>query len=142
MDQASPHFSFAELTATSSGLANEPGENERAALVRLANTLLEPIREMVGPIKINSGYRSPAVNAAVGGVSSSQHLKGEAADMSPVQVSPAVLFDLVESSSLPYDQLILEFGWVHVSCAPEGKQPRRKALKAERSSAGITYHGA
>ena len=71
MSQASPNFSLAELTRTDTGLGNEPTGEAGDALVRLAVTLLEPMRAMVGPLRVNSGYRSPAVNKAVGGVASS-----------------------------------------------------------------------
>ena len=139
MDQASSHFSFAELTHTNTGLDNVPNADEGAALVRLADICLEPMRLLVGPLTVDSGFRCPAVNSQVGGVSSSQHLHGEAADLVPAQVSPSVLFDLTHASAIPFDQLILEFGWVHVSTAPLGKLPRRQALKARKANGKTVY---
>ena len=63
------------------GLDNTPGERERLALLALVEKVLDPLREALGePIRITSGYRSPELNRLVGGVPTSQHLKGEAAD--------------------------------------------------------------
>ena len=134
MSQASPNFSLAELTRTDTGLGNEPTVEAGAALVRLCETLLEPMRAMVGPLRVNSGFRSVEVNRRVGGVATSQHCNGEAADIYPVRVSPSVLFDLTAASDLPFHQLILEPGWVHVSCAPLGKAPGRDVFKAHRTT--------
>jgi hypothetical protein len=66
-------------------------------------------------------------------------LRGEAADLDPVHVSPSVMFDLTRVSTIPYDQLILEPNWVHASCAPLGKMPRRQALKARMTDRGMVY---
>ena len=139
MPQASPHFSIGELTATSCGLDNTPNVEQGAALVRLAVSCLEPMRALVGPLRINSGFRSPEVNRHVGGVITSQHLRGEAADIDPVEVSPSVLFDLTRVSQIPFDQLILEPNWVHVSCAPVGKIPQHQVLKARVTTKGMVY---
>jgi hypothetical protein len=140
MPQASPHFSFAELTRTNPGLANDPGVNEGAALVRLAELVLEPMRALAGPLHVNCGYRSPEVNTKVGGVANSQHLKGEAADLSPRDITTSALFDLTRKSEIPFDQLILEFGWVHVSTAPLGRAPRRQALRARKTLDGKVHY--
>lgn len=83
--------------------------------------ILQPLRDKVGPIKVNSGYRCPALNAAVKGQKTSQHLKGEAADIEGINCTNAQLFKAIQDLELPYDQLIWEFGtekepsWVHVS---------------------------
>lgn len=138
----SEHFSLEEMTRTDTGLENECGITEGAALVRLCETALEPMRDKVGPLRINSGYRCPAVNKAVGGTPMSQHVRGEAADVFPLLVSPSVLFDLAEASSLPFDQLILEPNWVHVSIAPLTREPRRQCLKAIKTPGGMRYEPA
>lgn len=87
----------------------------------LVTNVLEPLREKIGPIKVTSGYRCPALNKAVGGSSISQHMVGEAADLKAVNVTNAQLFEAIKSLNLPFDQLIWEHGtatnpdWVHVS---------------------------
>jgi len=85
--------------------------------------LLEPARKVVGPILINSGYRTPRVNALVGGVKNSQHLMGQAADIRPK--APEQFQKLVEFlEASPYtDQLLTGPGWLHISWNPFG-QPR------------------
>jgi hypothetical protein len=90
---------------------------------------LEAVRVRLGcaPVLISSGYRSPAVNAAVGGSRNSQHMTGQAADFTaPRFGSPAEVVAALVDSGVEYDQLILEFGrWVHISFAD---QPRHQAL--------------
>ncbi len=80
--------------------------------------LLEPARQMVGPIIINSGYRNPRVNALVGGVKNSQHLLGQAADIRPQD--PTQLLNLVSflKSHELTDQLLTATGWLHISWTP------------------------
>jgi uncharacterized protein YcbK (DUF882 family) len=76
------YFTIKELTRTSTGKPNVPGSAETANLTNLVEKVLDPLREAYGkPIRVNSGYRSMAVNMAVGGAATSQHLKGEAADI-------------------------------------------------------------
>ena len=138
MTQITAHFSLEELTHSDTadrfGLDNTPSPDALAALTRLAVTILEPIREQVGgPILVHDGYRSPEVNAAVGGVPDSQHAHGEAADISATPMTLRALFDLIRTSRVPYDQVILEEtptgGCVHVSCAHWTEPtPRRQAL--------------
>jgi hypothetical protein len=127
MSNVSPHFSWEELTRTGSAdlqaVNRAEAEKVRAALTALATTILEPIRAKFGPLKVNSAFRGPSVNARVGGSKNSQHLKGEAADI----VAPSVTVEelhrwIVTESGLPYGQCILEksapakpFSWVHVS---------------------------
>ena len=133
----SPHFTLDELTrsqvAARRGLDNRPGPVQTANLRRLCATLLEPVRAMLGtPLQVDSGYRSQAVNAAVGGVDTSQHLDGCAADVVPVGLPLREAFERIRLSALPYDQLILECGsWIHLSVARrEDQVPRRQALAA------------
>lgn len=119
-------FTLRELvksaTAEQLGLANTPAVCEVAALERLVLYVLDPLREWFGaPITVTSGYRSVAVNKAVGGAKTSQHLRGEAADITGGSRSANKrLFEHVRDA-LPFDQLIWEKGgdegpdWVHVS---------------------------
>lgn len=123
----SPHFSWDELTRTGQTAlqaANRAeAEQYRASLTKLATDILEPIRAKFGPVKINSAFRGPSVNAAVGGSKTSQHMKGEAADIVAPSVSVEELHRWIcAESGLAFGQCILEksspskpFTWVHVS---------------------------
>lgn len=104
------------------GIPNQPGPAELPRLQALCLAVLDPLREAVGrPLKVNSGYRSPALNAAIPGSSStSQHSLGEAADLQCPGMNTATLFKSVIRLGLPFDQLIYEAKnassiWVHVS---------------------------
>ena len=78
----SKNFSLSEFTRTSSSEDNTPNEEQIEAIRLLVEMILQPLRDLYGkPIKINSGFRSSAVNSAIGGVDSSQHSKGEAVDI-------------------------------------------------------------
>ena len=135
----SPHFTLAELTqseyAARMGLLNEPGQDEIANLKRMA-ALLELVRAKVGnPIIVSSGYRSPAVNAGIGGSKTSQHMFGCAADIRALGMPVNALMKTICDSDIQYDQLILEFGsWVHISVPnkPESK-PRRQSLIIDKT---------
>ena len=135
----SQNFQLAELTfsdmAVRHGLDNTPGPMEIAALDALCDHVLEPARAALGPIHVNSGYRSPAVNAMVGGAPSSQHMQGEAADLRPVNVSLRELFEWLWANA-PTDQLIWEYGqWVHVSYVRD--EPGRRMLMAAHRVTGM-----
>lgn len=122
------YFTLQELcystTAQANGINNTPNDTQRNALIALVDTVLDPLRRAWGkPILVNSGYRCPALNKAVGGVASSQHLRGEAADITTG--SPETnkqLYDLAIALRLPFDQLIGERGytWLHISHKPTG----------------------
>lgn len=117
------YFTVNELirsdTARAKGIDNTPPPAIKLKLTSLVNNLLDPIREAWGsPITVNSGYRCPVLNKAVGGVSTSQHQKGEAADITVG--SPELnrqLFDLIAKGDFDFDQLIDEsdYSWVHIS---------------------------
>ena len=117
------YFTIHELThsdtAHQKGIDNTPPPAIKVKLTSLINNLLDPIREAWGgPITVNSGYRCPVLNKAVGGVPTSQHQKGEAADLTVG--SPELnqqLFDLIAKGDFDFDQLIDEshYGWVHIS---------------------------
>ena len=119
----SPHFTAAEMCRTSQPFMNEPGPVETQSLRVLCEKVLEPIRAHFGrPVRVNSGYRGPQVNRSVGSKPTSQHAKGEAADIEIDGVSNAELAKWIRDN-LAFDQLILEAyrpgvagsGWVHVS---------------------------
>lgn len=110
--QLSPHFKLSEMvesnTARARGLANDPTPDQLANLTRLCNEVLEPVRALVGPLKVNSGLRAEAVNKAVGGSATSAHCHGLAADLHPLKVSVKALVDAVIKSPLKLDQVIYE----------------------------------
>lgn len=119
------YFTIKELTnsttAKRKGISNIPDKRTQASLVALIYNILDPLREAYGkPIAVSSGYRCPALNRVVGGAPTSQHLRGEAADIHTVSNTPEdnkKLFELIQKLKLPFDQLIDEYNykWVHVS---------------------------
>ena len=143
MTYLSPHFTLDEMThsqtAARLGLDNDPPIDLLQALKRTA-TGLEAVRMRLGaaPILISSGYRAPAVNKAVGGSATSQHMRGEAVDFTaPRFGTPRQIVDALADSDVPYDQLILEFGrWVHISFSAA---PRRMALHIDRTGTRPLY---
>ena len=136
------HFTLAELThsqaAARKGLKNDPDAAALESLQLLVRNVLDPLREALGrPITVSSGYRSPLVNRAVGGASSSQHVLGQAADIVVPGMHVTEVVARIRALGLPFDQLIDEFGsWVHVSHGPRN---RRQTLRARRTSAGTKY---
>ena len=137
----SPHFSLAELVAsqvaTRKGIDNTPAPAIVANLTRLA-ALLEQVRALVGaPITISSGYRSPALNRAVGGAASSAHVLGLAADISTAKLAPKALALLIRQSDIAFDQLIYEGTWVHIGLSTGAL--RRQVLTAKFAGGGVSY---
>ena len=121
--QLTKNFTLAELTKTSQPLPNVPNEAEIARLKALAVNILQPLRDALGrPVILTNAFRSEAVNRAVGGVASSQHRNGEAADIYVNGLNPLQLAQYIHSLRLPYDQLIREPTWVHVSYHEAGRR--------------------
>lgn len=124
------YFSIKELTksetATKKGIDNTPNAEQIKNIETLINNLLDPIREQWGAaIYVTSGFRSAALNKAVGGVNNSHHLLGCAADLSVKSVAGnKALFEMIRCSNLRWTQLISEkttahgCGWVHISYVP------------------------
>lgn len=135
----STHFLLDELTnsqvAARRGIDNTP---DAATIDRLKKTCygLEEVRILLGgyPIIISSGYRSAALNSAVGGSQGSQHLLGQAVDFTcPRFGTPAEIVKKIAESAIQYDQVIQEFGqWVHISFSDRN---RRHALIIDKSGA-------
>jgi len=140
--QLSPNFSLAEMTRTDTGLANVPTEAATGELRRLCETALEPARVLLGPLRVNSGFRTLQVNTAIGGAKTSQHMAGQAADVVPLYFDLAQAFQAVKASAIPYDQLILEPTWIHISIAPIGRNPREQCLKAHKECGRMVYEDA
>jgi hypothetical protein len=148
----SANFSLEEMVksqvAARQDIDNTPSADVIAKLQVLCEKGLEPIRKWVGPLHVNSGYRSPELNRAVGGTTNSQHVKGEAADiegqMSTLDLAKRIV-QLQKDGDVDFDQLILECytpgkddsGWVHVSYR-EG-QNRREVLTAYRKNGRMVY---
>ena len=123
----SEHFHLSEFTSSQEaarrGIRNIPTEDDVRNLEDLCANVLEPIRLEFGPVRISSGFRSPALNKAVGGSMTSQHAYGLTADIEIPDVDNCDLAAWI-ANNLMFDQLILEFhvhedgpnsGWVHVS---------------------------
>lgn len=112
----SKNFSLDELTVTSTSASNEPTEDHKDKLLYVCQYLLQPIRDEFGPVQVNSGYRSKGVNLAVGGSLTSQHCKGEAAD-----IRVPNLWEVYEwiVNNLSFGQCIYEekgaAKWIHIS---------------------------
>jgi hypothetical protein len=140
------YFTLAEMTKSATaqrkGIKNDPSIQVCKALTALIEKVLDPLREAYGkPIIVTSGYRCEKLNKAVGGAASSQHVKGEAADIRSVQDTTEEnkkLFDLIVKLGLPFDQLINEYNydWVHVSY---GARHRRQKLRAVRKNGRTQY---
>jgi hypothetical protein len=148
--QLSENLSLAEVmrseTAKRKGVSNMPTPEHIENFKKLAENIFQPIREHFGkPIHISSGYRSAALNKAIGGASSSQHCTGEAIDidMDGTAITNAEIFNYIKNN-LSFDQLIWEFGtdknpdWVHVSYESTGKQ-RKQILKAVKQGGKTSY---
>ena len=127
------YFTITELskssTALEKGIDNTPNPDIIKNLVRLVERILDPLREKFGkPIIVNSGYRCPALNKAVGGSKTSHHVAGLAADITGGSVAKnKILFSLIQELDLPFDQLIDEknYKWIHVSFS---EKPRKQIL--------------
>lgn len=125
--QLTKNFSLKELTTTSINFDNTPNEEQISRLRVLCEKILQPTRDWYGkPIIVTSGYRSAKVNKAVGGVDTSQHVKGEACDFTGSNRNiNKILHDYIRDN-LEFDQLINEYNyqWIHVSYTT--RRPNRK----------------
>jgi hypothetical protein len=143
------NFSLAEMvkseTALRNNLDNTPGDVEIANLKLLAEKVLQPVRNNYKKgVKVNSGFRHPNVNAAVGGSKTSDHCKGQAADIEIPGVANAELAEWI-AKNLEFTQLILEFytpgipdsGWVHVSYDPNNL--KKQVMTAMKENGKTVY---
>ena len=145
----SPNFSLAEMTKSDTALRldmeNEPGDEEIDNLTALCENVLQKVRDHYGKgVKVNSGFRHPDVNGAVGGSKTSDHCKGMAADIEIPGVANAELAEwIVENCE--FRQVILEFytpgipdsGWVHVSYNPDDN--KKQVLTAMKENGKTVY---
>lgn len=125
----SKNFALEELTKSQTAEAlkidNTPAAEQIANLCALVHHVLQPLRDHYGkPVKISSGYRCPALNKAVGGVSRSQHMRGQAADIKIQGVTPTHIADYI-ANHLPYDQVIIYPTFVHVSYSIQANRRHR-----------------
>lgn len=157
----SENFTLEEMlvssTAKKYGIDNTPDATAKANMSILCNKLLQPIRNKFGKsIIVTSGYRCPTLNVRIGGAKTSQHMKGQAADINSGEgyrkggdaryAANAELFDLIYRMG-GYDQLINEFPnakgqpqWVHVSYNPTLKKQRGQALVAKKVNGKTVYY--
>lgn len=129
----SKNFSLEEFTRSETayiqGIDNTPETEQIINLCALVHHVLQPLRDHYGqPVKISSGYRCPALNKAVGGVTRSQHMRGQAADIKISGVTPTHIADYI-CSRLPYDQVIIYPTFVHVSYNVNGNRRHRFAKR-------------
>tara|TARA_B100000963_G_C22504658_1_gene615445 strand:- start:144 stop:605 length:462 start_codon:yes stop_codon:yes gene_type:complete len=150
MQKISKNISYKEgvysITADRLGLENKPNEEQLANMKTIAEKIFQPLREWVGaPIKINSFFRSPELNKAIGGSTKSQHCHGQAIDIDDTfgHATNAVMFKWIKEN-INFDQMIWEFGddknpnWVHISyVSPEDN--RNRCLKAYRENGKTKY---
>mgnify|MGYP001579234496 CR=1 FL=1 len=137
----SAHFTLEEMThseiAMRKGIDNTPSAEVIVNLTELAG-VLEQVRDLLGvPIHINSAYRGPKVNAAVGGSPTSAHMTGQAADfIAPQFGTPIKIAELIAASNIDFDQLIYEGTWVHIGIRGD---MRRQILTAHFKDGKATY---
>ena len=144
----SKNFALSEMvksaTAERLNVDNSPSDIHLVNLTHLAIRILQPVRDEFGVITINSGYRSPALNAKVGGSKTSQHCNGQAADFESFSTPNPDLAKWI-ANNLEFDQLILEFydgvnpnsGWVHCSYNLMGN--RKKIMTALKTGGKVVY---
>lgn len=122
--QLSTNFSLSEFTRTSTNLPNEPNAEQISALRLLVTKVLQPLRTWYGrAIRINSGFRSPEVNAAVSKSKTSDHMFGRAADITAGSLAENEKLFFWCKENLKYDQLIhYDFRWIHISYRAKGNR--------------------
>lgn len=145
--QISTHFNLAEFTRSETALRRgtrvTPDERQLHNLIRLVETVMQPIRDAVGsPIVITSGLRPTWLNTMVGGARDSAHLAGRAADWIAPGRDQAEIWAIVRELDLLMDQCINEFppnGWIHSAIAPDTRRERREYLTASYNGGRIQY---
>ena len=148
----SKNLSLAEVTKSNTakrlGINNTPDDWVTENLRKVAEHIFQPVREHFGrPIYVSSGYRSPELNAAIGGSKRSQHVEGRALDLDADVFGRCTNGEIFRwlLNNVTFDQLIWEFGdddnpdWVHVSFVHDGVN-RGRCLKACRDDQGKTYY--
>lgn len=143
----SKNFALSEITHSNTakrlGIDNEPTETHLQNMQHLVDNLLQPLRDAVGPIRVSSGYRNPALNRAIGGSRSSQHCKGQALDIQFWQngkMMNELIYEWILDSGIEFDQMINEFdfAWIHISL--KTKDNRKQVLEAFKDDEGDTKY--
>jgi zinc D-Ala-D-Ala carboxypeptidase len=148
MTRLSKNFTLTEFTKSQTalrmGIDNTPDGEHLGNATELFRNVVQKVRDKFGPTVINSGYRGPELNKAIGGSATSQHCKGEAVD---IECPGTPNYDVAKfiEDELDFDQLILEFytpgipdsGWVHVSYKSEGN--RKSVLTAMKENGKTVY---
>lgn len=141
------HEGVYSRTAERLGIKNDPTDDHLLNMITISEKVFEPLREHVGgPIKINSFYRGPELNKAIGGSSKSQHCHGQAIDIDDTfgHATNAEMYKWIKEN-LSFDQMIWEFGtdknpnWVHVSYVSDNKN-RNRCLKAYKDENNKTKY--
>ena len=137
----SPHFSYEEMTRSAWArlhrVDNTPDDLQLAALINICWKLGEPLREVFGPIYVNSGFRNETVNTGVHGVGGSKHLSGEAMDIRIDNVELGKEYFMFIQKNVDFDQLLFEFNrrgamWLHCSVCLDPKENRHQAIRNYR----------
>ena len=143
----SKNFVLSEIirssTAKRLNINNEPSKRHLQNLSLLITNLIQPMRDAIGPIRISSGYRNPALNRAIGGSHKSQHCKGEALDIQfwkEGKMCNKEIYDYILNSNMEFDQMINEFdfSWIHISLKKKGN--RKQVLEAYKDEDGDTEY--
>lgn len=144
--QLSEHFELAEFlvseTAARRGISNEPTPEVIKNLRRLCQSVLQPLRvHLKRPVVITSGYRSPALNRAIGGSPTSHHMQGRAADLIVPGMTPLAVCQAANQLKLPCVQIIHEFGrWAHLAVGVSNDAHQRTQLLTAKLNQGKTIY--
>lgn len=138
------HFTLAEMTASTTAIRLAIDNRAPAPVIenlRKTAHILEQVRTLLaGAVMVSSGYRSAALNRAVGGAGSSAHLQGLAADFTCRKFGvPYEICEAIEKSEIEFEQLIFEGTWVHISAPRAGAIARREVLTAHFDSRPVRY---
>jgi len=143
----SKNFTLSEITRSNTAsrlnISNAPSQEHLNNMQILIRDLIQPMRDALGPIRISSGYRSPALNRAIGGSSKSQHCKGQALDIQfwkDGEMCNKEIYDWVIKEGIEFDQMINEFdfAWIHISL--KDKENRKQILEAYKDTDGDTAY--
>jgi len=143
----SKNFVLSEIirsnTARRLNISNAPDKDHLRSLQILIRDLIQPMRDALGPIRISSGYRNPALNRAIGGSRKSQHCKGEALDIQfwkDGKMCNEEVYKWVIKEGIEFDQMINEFdfAWIHISLKDKGN--RKQILEAYHDEDGDTKY--
>ena len=143
----SKNFVLSEITRSNTakrlGISNEPKKEHLKNLQRIITSIIQPMRDAIGPIRISSGYRSPSLNRAISGSNKSQHTKGQALDLQfwkEGQMCNKEIYDWVIENDIEFDQMINEFdySWIHLSLKEE--KNRKQVLIAYKDEDNDTKY--